>query len=278
MENTPNRERWSGWVAAAWLLAILAIVGGIAVIATAGFVEVPRQNSFGRIERVTEPNVFIWAIAIGQAVSASMLAALFSMVNSIYKNTCDQVSSTKTAKTRSSKNTDHMDTELPAKGLRITNVKSGSPLTETLHTGCLLVSINDKPVNNANWADNLTKTGTNKLEFYPLSGNKQARYVELENESLQIEGEAANLPDQKASTQEGGLKVLSIHQASQLEGLLQPGFTLLEINEKPVATEMEAAKAVIDGENQIFLINNQGEKSKYSVNMKPGPLHIQFEA
>lgn len=85
-----------------------------------------------------------------------------------------------------------------------------------------------------------------------------------------------DIPD--TPKKEGGLKVLSIHQASQLEGLLQPGFTLLEINEKPVATEMEAAKAVVDGENQIVLINNQGEKSKYSVNMKPGPLHIQFEA
>ncbi|MCC5904089.1 MAG: hypothetical protein JJT87_19430 [Halomonas sp.] len=91
MTTLPNRERWTGWVTFAWVLAVLAIVGGIALIVAAGFIEVPRQSSFGSIGVDREVNVFVWAIAIGQAVSACMLAALFSMINSIYQNSCDQI-------------------------------------------------------------------------------------------------------------------------------------------------------------------------------------------
>lgn len=194
----PDRERWIGWVALAWILAAVAIIGGIAAISMAGFIEVARPNSFGRMETVREPNVFIWAIAIGQAVSAAMLAAIFSMINSIYQNSCDQMA----------------------------GVDFGEP----------------KP--------------------------------DLGQYSDAVEGEV-----EPSNTESGykGLKVISVHRASPLSGLIKEGFVLISINKKPVLTELSAAKAVVKGKNIIEFLNSESVRQAYAIQMEPGPLHIKFE-
>lgn len=198
MNKMPDRERWIGWVALAWILAAVAIIGGIAAISMAGFIEVARPNSFGRMETVREPNVFIWAIAIGQAVSAAMLAAIFSMINSIYQNSCDQMA----------------------------GVDFGEP----------------KP--------------------------------DLGQYSDAVEGEV-----EPSNTESGykGLKVISVHRASPLSGLIKEGFVLISINKKPVLTELSAAKAVVKGKNIIEFLNSESVRQAYAIQMEPGPLHIKFE-
>lgn len=198
MNKMPDRERWIGWVALAWILAAVAIIGGIAAISMAGFIEVARPNSFGRMETVREPNVFIWAIAIGQAVSAAMLAAIFSMINSIYQNSCDQMA----------------------------GVDFGEP----------------KP--------------------------------DLGQYSYAVEGEV-----EPSNTESGykGLKVISVHRASPLSGLIKEGFVLISINKKPVLTELSAAKAVVKGKNIIEFLNSESVRQAYAIQMEPGPLHIKFE-
>ncbi|SDI30025.1 hypothetical protein SAMN04487867_104168 [Vreelandella titanicae] len=197
VKSLPDRERWIGWVALAWILAAVAVIGGVAAISMAGFIEVARPNSFGRMETVREPNVFIWAIAIGQAVSAAMLAAIFSMINSIYKNSCDQLAS--------------VTTSTPDK---------------------------DPPL---------------------------------------LDPDAVNENEVERDWDGKGLKVLSVHRASPLSGLLKEGFILISVNKKPATTELEAAKAVVKGKNIIEFINSDGVRRSYSIGMNPGPLHIQFE-
>ncbi|GEK50891.1 hypothetical protein [Vreelandella venusta] len=198
MKKMPDRERWIGWVALAWILAAVAIIGGIAAISMAGFIEVARPNSFGRMETVREPNVFIWAIAIGQAVSAAMLAAIFSMINSIYQNSCDQLS------------------------------------------------------------------GENFGESEP----------DLGQYSDAAEGEVE--PSNTESSYKG-LKVISVHRASPLSGLIKEGFVLISVNKKPVLTELDAAKAVVKGKNIIEFLNSESVRQAYAIRMEPGPLHIKFE-
>lgn len=195
--KSPDRERWTGWVAIAWILALLAIGGGVFAIATAGFVEVPRQNSYGRLQTVTEPNIFIWAIAIGQAVSATMLAAIFSMINSIYQNTCDQF-------TEARRNNAYvgLDGEVvptvrqpeKGKGLRLTNVKSASPLSAVLHTGCLIEKINDQPVDSVAGAESLIQEEPNKFEFQTPAGESHTKWLHVKPGPLMIEGQAADIP------------------------------------------------------------------------------------
>ncbi|RUR43377.1 hypothetical protein [Vreelandella populi] len=197
MGKAPNRERWSGWVAIAWILALLAIGGGIFAIATAGFIEVPRQNSFGRLQTVTEPNIFIWAIAIGQAVSATMLAAIFSMINSIYQNTCDQCANMGPSIPRA----DTVGDASPmvskpehGKGLRLTNVKSGSPVRSVLYTGCLIEKINDQPVDSVAGAESLIQKEPNKFEFQTSAGESHTKWLHVKPGPLMIEGQAADIP------------------------------------------------------------------------------------
>ncbi|AZM95885.1 MAG: hypothetical protein GYB28_01520 [Gammaproteobacteria bacterium] len=199
MTKAPDRERWIGWVALAWIIAGLAVIGGIMAISSAGFIEVPRSNGFGRMETVREPNVFIWAIAIGQAVSAAMLAAIFSMINSIYQNSCDQLA-----------------------GVVFDTTEPDSTQSDEVIEG----------------------------------GEVKPTYSENDYK---------------------GLKVLSVHRASPLSGLLKAGFVLISINNKPALTDLGAAKAVVKGKNTIEFLNAEGVRQAYSIRMEPGPLHIKFE-
>ncbi|MDN3562717.1 hypothetical protein [Vreelandella neptunia] len=271
-QNMPDRERWSGWVALAWTFALLAIVGGIAVIATTGFIEVPRLNSFDRTETSTEPNVFIWTIAIGQAVSFTMLAAIFSMINSIYQNSCDQLEEVDLSQP-SSKQVNTPKNSV----LRLTSVPATSSLSKTLSTGDIIITFNGQPVTSLeNDVVDRIVTGENSITFLTLEGEEKTVTLFLNHTSFNgIQGQMDQL---RTSMNTGdGLKVVSIHSASQLEGILHPNYVLLSINDQLALSEMDAAKAVVNGENKIEFINSKGDHQVNFRNMKPGPLHIQFE-
>lgn len=271
-QNMPDRARWNGWVALAWILALLAIVGGIAVIATAGFIEVPHLNSVGQTETSTEPNVFIWAIAIGQAVSATMLAAIFSMINSIYQNSCDQLVGVNLFKPAPEQANTPKNS-----ALRLTSVPATSSLSKTLSTGDMIITFNGQPVTSLeNDVVNRIVTGENSITFLTPEGEEKTDTLFLNRTSFHgIQGEADQLRSYKNTGD--GLKIVSIHSASQLEGMLHPNYVLLSINDQLALSEMDAAKAVVNGENKIEFINSKGAHRVNFRNMKPGPLHIQFE-
>ena len=272
MNKMPDRERWTGWVTFAWLLAVIACIGGIAIISIAGFVELPRQNGFGSIETTREPNVFIWAIAIGQAVSAAMLAALFSMINSIYQNSCDQL-----AGADFSKSAPKQPSSTKTKALRLTTVPASSPLSKTLSTGDMIISFNGQPTTSLE-QDVVARIvpGVNTITFLTLEGEEKTAELDLDQASFNgVKGEADQLRSSKTACE--GLKVVSIHSASQLEGLLHPGYVLLSVNGQLALTEMDAAKAVVDGDNHIEFVNSKGQHRVHLTKMKPGPLHIQFQ-
>lgn len=84
-ENTlPDENRWNGWVSFAWFIAMITMMASVLLIATMGFIEVPR--TYYGTEKVANWSVLSWAI--GQSIAALMLAALFSIVNASYKNSC----------------------------------------------------------------------------------------------------------------------------------------------------------------------------------------------
>ena len=190
----PDRERWIGWVALAWILAAIAVIGGIAAISMAGFIEVARPNSFGRMETVTEPNVFIWSVAIGQAVSATLLAALFSMINSIYKNSCDQLKSTAYAEAREGGDA-ASEQRSGENGVRLTNVSSQSPLEKVLYTGCLITRLNDETVESVDVLVAQIIKGPNKIEFQTPAGESATKWIHLKpGQPLLVQGELAKIP------------------------------------------------------------------------------------
>ncbi len=84
-ENTlPDENRWNGWVSFVWFIAMITMMASVLLIATMGFIEVPR--TYYGTEKVINWTVLSWAI--GQSIAALMLAALFSIANATYRNSC----------------------------------------------------------------------------------------------------------------------------------------------------------------------------------------------
>ncbi|KIN13495.1 hypothetical protein [Halomonas sp. KHS3] len=177
-QTMPDRERWSGWVTFAWLLAILACIGGVAIIAIAGSIEVPRENGFGRVETVREANVFIWSLGIGQAVSALMLAALFSMINSIYKNSCLLVglqsdvdpSLKEDAPNRSWPQSSNMTPD--ANGPRVVKISDKSPLFDKAYVDWYLTKANGNNISSSKDIKPMLKLGENSFIFIKPTGEQ----------------------------------------------------------------------------------------------------------
>ncbi len=178
VQNMPDSDRWDGWVTFAWLLAILACIGGIAVIAMAGFIEVPRQNRFGRIETVREANVLIWSLGIGQAVSAVMLAVLFSMVNAIYKNSCslfgvenNSVASESQGGRNGSWPASHSDQSVHS-GPKVVKISDKSPLFDKAYVDWSLAGINGNSISASKDIKEVMKPGENNFTFIKPDGEK----------------------------------------------------------------------------------------------------------
>lgn len=195
MQEMPDRDRWSGWVGFVWFIAVLTFIGSMVLVSKLGIVEVRVPTLYGSGEIITQPNLVIWSLAIGQTIGAVLLAVLFSMVNSIYKNSCTQLRAVQSESPADKKAPQQEAESDPRRGLRLTNVKKGSPLAGVMQTGCILVSVNDRGVDSVAFAERQVINGPNKIVFYPLSGTRQTKFVELTDRDLHIEGEPTELPE-----------------------------------------------------------------------------------
>lgn len=157
-----NRERWNGWVTLAWLIVALAIVVGLFLVSTLGTIDVPSQDLRGNITWQEEPNPAVWGLAIGQIVAAAMLAAMFSMLNSIYKNSCDLLvsssnqqgntissgtikSSEKTVETEVTEKLSPLESKA-SMGLVVQSIERKSPLYHLLKPGYAICKVNGQEV------------------------------------------------------------------------------------------------------------------------------------
>lgn len=178
LHNMPNRNRWNGWVTFAWFLAILACLAGVAIIAILGFIEVPRESSFGRVEMVREANVYIWSLCIGQAVGALMLAALFSMINAIYQNSCSLLSMQNSSVASPSQG--GSDDPWPAThsqqsvhpGPKVVNISDKSPLFDKAYVDWSLAEINGNSIFASKDIKKVMRRGENNFTFIKPDGQQ----------------------------------------------------------------------------------------------------------
>lgn len=175
--NNPNR--WDGWVSFAWILAALTIVGVLILVAKYGMVESYSVDRFGLRSLDREVNVFVWAVGIGQSIAAVMVAGLFSMVNSIYKNTCDPVATTTDQKALSSPDVDKG--YAGASGVVITRIKESSPLFDKAYVGWKIVGVNGSAIEDPVDIAKFLVNGFNVIQLIDSKGRDEAFEVMVKN-------------------------------------------------------------------------------------------------
>lgn len=200
----PDRDRWYGWVALSWLLVVVAVLAGLALIATAGTVEVPQRDLIGNISWREEPNMMIWGIAIGQALASALFAALISIANSAYQNSCDLLRYVaRGEKTGAPPPAAEVDSATPATpgtpatpaatglpGIVIERIEPNSPLAGVMRPGFRIAKVNGRDVTTLEEADQNLRKGRNEFEFYNLDGRLVSRRLHVRTSRLHITASA----------------------------------------------------------------------------------------
>ncbi|WP_016854795.1 hypothetical protein [Halomonas smyrnensis] len=194
--SAPDRSRWDGWVAAVWVIAGLACIAALVLINQLGTMRVPERDLLGNVSWTTGPNIAVWAAAIGQAGAGVLFAVLFSMVNSIYKNSCDQLACAKqepaeaTSTSRSSEEPSkakYVDqgedvedaAEYSVPTLKVDSVEKSSPFYGHVGAGYALLAVNGKEVESEpDIALNMVD-GLNEFTFRNRNWKQVKRYVEM---------------------------------------------------------------------------------------------------
>lgn len=191
----PDRYRWQGWVALSWLLVIIAVLAGLALVVTAGSLEVPQRDLAGSVRWREEPNMMVWGIAIGQVLASALFAALISIANSAYQNTCDllrRAGHEEKAGASSSVVEDGSPQdetpELP--GVVIESIEPNSPLAGVMRPGFRITKVNGNDVATLGEADKSLHKGRNELEFYNLDGRLITRHLHVRASRLHITASA----------------------------------------------------------------------------------------
>ncbi|MDL4862967.1 hypothetical protein NPJ88_011530 [Halomonas elongata] len=186
--KTPNRHKWDGWVTFAWLLAGIALVAGIFLVSTMGMMEVPERDFLGNVEMVEKPNPIVWSAAIGQFVASLLLAVIFSMLNSIYQNSCDLLSTHQDFDQEgrgSSVGNEETKARVAAKGKGVTvgYVNDASPLFGLVEVGHVILAINSSEVSSVRGAGQCLRDGSNRVAFLDHQGHLLERTFETEGKS-----------------------------------------------------------------------------------------------
>ncbi|TFH84768.1 hypothetical protein EQG41_20640 [Billgrantia azerbaijanica] len=192
----PNRKRWDGWVVFTWVLAGITTVASFLIIAEHGQIEVPNSSGW---KTTTQINPLIWAVGIGQTVGALLLAALFSMVNGIYKNSCDQLRVAMGAEIRQSGeefSSSECDTEQssastsesqkPSQGLRVSSIHQASPFYGKLSEGFSILRVNDHRVTSELEAASAVVDGKNYIEVLSPGGHVSQFVIKMQPGPLHI--------------------------------------------------------------------------------------------
>ncbi|MGM0695138.1 MAG: hypothetical protein ACQEUN_17320 [Pseudomonadota bacterium] len=209
----PNRNRWDGWVTFAWIMVVLAIIGGIVLIAELGTMEVPERDFRGNVTWREEPNFVVWGAAIGQAVGAAMLAAIFSILNSTYHNSCDMLKmaattgsndsqdsaapvadtltdSTAVSQSGRNPNQSPKPASKPEKvaphGLAVYLIERTSPFYHLLKPGYSICKANGNTVDSVGELQSHLKKGTNSIEFADHDGKEYSIRIRLNPEDLGV--------------------------------------------------------------------------------------------
>lgn len=182
----PNRDKWVGWVVLAWIIAILACIGGVILISTYGF------YGYGSSK---EPNITIWSIGIGQAVSGLLIAAIFSMINSIYQNSCDQL-----AGVIFGKDANAVSIKEQEKGFRLTSVPTSTQLSKTFSGGDMIITVNEKRVSSMSGFLAMLDSKENTIEYLTPAGERKTACISLSPSSFYgVKGEPDVIPGYKTS-------------------------------------------------------------------------------
>ncbi|MBB3142187.1 hypothetical protein [Halomonas organivorans] len=201
--STPDRCRWDGWVTFVWLIAILACIAAVFLINQLGTMRVPERDVLGNISWTTGPNIPVWAAAIGQAGAGVLFAVLFSMVNSIYKNSCDQLAATSLGSAESADTNDDEEelakakyvdqgeeledtAEYSAPTLMVDSVRKGSPFYGQVVAGYALMAVNGQEVESEDDISSNMVDGLNEFTFRNRNWKQIKRYVEMSPGSLGI--------------------------------------------------------------------------------------------
>jgi len=206
MDNSqlPDRHRWDGWVTFAWLMVALAVMIGLVMIGAGGTVAVPETNYRGNITWTEQTNYIVWGAVIGQVVGAAMLAAIFSIINSNYQNSCDMLriaagpapapsTSTKSRSTPSPTSNQTKETAtnvMPEKvaphGAVVYEIRSTSPFYRLLQPGYSIVSVNGVKVENEPELKEAAKKGKNKIEFSDEDGKEYSITINFNPEDFGV--------------------------------------------------------------------------------------------
>lgn len=208
MDNSqlPDRHRWDGWVTFAWFMVALAVLIGLVMIGTGGIVEVPETNYRGNVTWTEQTNYIVWGAAIGQVVGAAMLAAIFSILNSTYRNSCDMLriaaghapapsaftkSGPAPAPAPASDEAEETSASvIPEKvaphGAVVYEIRSTSPFYRLLQPGYSIVSVNGVKVENETEVKDAAKKGKNKTEFADQDGKEYSINISLNPEDFGV--------------------------------------------------------------------------------------------
>lgn len=169
-QTLPDEERYLGWVTLAWTIAVITCALSVWLVATMGMVKIPRLSIYSTAPAGTETviNWTIWGWAIGQSLAALLFAALFSIANSAYRNSCKTVAML--VKQQPTPKAEDLTTIDPTSGLRVEQVRTASPLEGVLHPGYRLLRVNGQEPEDANDAAALIVKGENQLIYCNLEG------------------------------------------------------------------------------------------------------------
>lgn len=127
MAGNQNPERWNGFVFIAWAIAVITWLFGGYILLSAGTIDLPYGGS--------RLNVAVWAWVIGQSLGVLLIAGLFSMLNSIYKNTCKPPAPSES-----------QDKKVVGSGYELVSAPIGSPFYSKASKGFVIKTVNGSPV------------------------------------------------------------------------------------------------------------------------------------
>ncbi|WP_157956810.1 hypothetical protein [Salinicola aestuarinus] len=191
MSEGVNKNRWNGVVGTIWLLAVLSVVAGAALIASYGTYETPSSGLYGGSSE-TRYNIAVWASGISQAVFMIIVATAFSILKSIYQNTCGSAflianEPDKASSAATSSFNERAVSAADGKGIIVRYINETSPLHGTVSAGNILLKINGAEVVGVRQAASCLVDGENNVAFIDSSGEHLERsFMSSRGASLSI--------------------------------------------------------------------------------------------